>query len=400
MPSGVTSHLLTYRLQVAEKYGRLECGITEPPLFISDVRAADWQVMSDKETEAQVKEDMKNQMEWAKACKSKACMLKFRLPWDVEKQDYMKGEVRLPVFGPITTSESRLVCVVDEEKQEYPMMTWNNRKYESQMFFFNTHTRVNRYPHGSFHEGMDCCYDCTAEVQILYRYMEYMAQHCGDAVAKLKGAVADIFNDPQVAVVVKKMREDTLDHDSGEDRAAVYCCLERLSALVEISSSLHRKLWHKNPDPQMRKQVIMKRQYRNGMPAYVDPNARQETGARYNAGHRRTMSSDGMNYHGRGERDSYRHRGGGDSYNGGGQHHRSQSGDYRGAGQKRKRDNNTEGGDFYSKKPRVDSFPSSSSSSSSASSQSMYGVRTLLPAGQKREREPEKGKEKGRNEGE
>lgn len=68
------------------------------------------------------------------------------------------GDIYLPIWGPITTTESRLIVTSCEEKE------YDNTKYEEQMFYFNTVTRVARYPHNVTGEGFDHCYDCRAEV--------------------------------------------------------------------------------------------------------------------------------------------------------------------------------------------------------------------------------------------
>lgn len=96
----------------------------------------------------------------------KASMLKFRLPWGDGQSRYLKGDIYLPVWGPQTTTETRLV-VTDIDFVEY-----DNRKYWEQMFYFNTVTRVSYYKHDVDVPGMDHCYDCAAEVAVLKRYWD------------------------------------------------------------------------------------------------------------------------------------------------------------------------------------------------------------------------------------
>jgi len=71
---------------------------------------------------------------------------------------WLSGEIWLPIWAPITTTEARLL-VAGSEVVEY-----DNLKYEEQMFHFNTVTRVGRYDHKVKAEGVDFCYDCRAEV--------------------------------------------------------------------------------------------------------------------------------------------------------------------------------------------------------------------------------------------
>src|SRR5690606_38507126 len=101
--------------------------------------------------------------------------LKFRLPYcnsddPITEYKYLDGTVFLPVWGPQTTSESRLVVDKDPKTK-----IWNPLTYERQMFYFNTVTRVMYYKHDIGREegeGLDHCYDCMSEIFILQKYIE------------------------------------------------------------------------------------------------------------------------------------------------------------------------------------------------------------------------------------
>jgi hypothetical protein len=55
---------------------------------------------------------------------------------------FLALQIYLPIWGPQTTSESRLVC-------DYrPIVNYNHVKYEQQMFSFNTVARTKLYEHG------------------------------------------------------------------------------------------------------------------------------------------------------------------------------------------------------------------------------------------------------------
>lgn len=216
---------------LAEKYSGL--GV----LFISDIRTASWQEMKEEDVESYVESDNVAQMRWHGILKPHRSMLKFRLPY-VENHSsanthtrYLDGEVYLPVWGPQTTSETRLVpCATPEnvarkaeedgkkrleweekvtqqqgcnkvqtratnevkteeinpeERQknedkmdasEDPtawckMKVWDNKLYEDQMFYFNTIGRVTYYEHQVEGDGLDHCYDCCAEIYILQNYL-------------------------------------------------------------------------------------------------------------------------------------------------------------------------------------------------------------------------------------
>jgi len=136
-------------------------------LFISDIRTANWHKLNRDDVEEAVQEDMMAQMRWHLLMQPRHSMLKFRLPWEDGKTAYLNGTVFLPVWGPQTTTETRLVVARDAK-----MKDWDNRLYESQMFRFNTVTRVQNYPHQVRAEGIDHCFDCASEVEILRRYLE------------------------------------------------------------------------------------------------------------------------------------------------------------------------------------------------------------------------------------
>jgi hypothetical protein len=118
-------------------------------LFISDIRTAEPRAMSDHEVETRVRADNKMQMRWVQLIQPRVSMLKFRLPWDTcnelkrwrfcnhlsslpfvlsESSVYLDGKVYLPVWGPQTTTETRLV-VEDWRKTRI----WNHKYYEGRV---------------------------------------------------------------------------------------------------------------------------------------------------------------------------------------------------------------------------------------------------------------------------
>lgn len=94
-------------------------------------------------------------------------MLKFRLPWKDGITKYLKGKIYLPVWGRQTTTETRLVI-----DKNIDFLNYDNKKYEEQMFYFNTVTRVQYYEHNlAGIDEYDHCYDCAAENYILTNYL-------------------------------------------------------------------------------------------------------------------------------------------------------------------------------------------------------------------------------------
>lgn len=127
--------------------------------------------------------DMNRQMEWCMAIKKSICMLKFRLPY--YKEDvadtfkYLDGTIYKQCWGPVSTSECRLV--VPENKK---IIEYNIRKHENQMHRFNTITRQWQYwPHDidGAHIGLDHCWDCKAEIEILKEYISLAGR--GDVIS-------------------------------------------------------------------------------------------------------------------------------------------------------------------------------------------------------------------------
>ena len=54
---------------------------------------------------------------------------------------YVKGKIYLPVYGPITTTECRLISGGYETED----VQYDHLKYEEQLFYHNTRSRTNRF---------------------------------------------------------------------------------------------------------------------------------------------------------------------------------------------------------------------------------------------------------------
>eukprot|EP01112_Ceratiomyxa_fruticulosa_P015607 TRINITY_DN4603_c0_g3_i8.p1 TRINITY_DN4603_c0_g3~~TRINITY_DN4603_c0_g3_i8.p1 ORF type:complete len:468 (+),score=94.60 TRINITY_DN4603_c0_g3_i8:176-1579(+) len=216
-------------------------------LLISDIRSADPDELTEEETEEHVQRDMEFQQKWHMIMKPKASMFKFRLPWKPGKTYYLQGDIYLPVWGPITTTETRLIV-----KRDAPQVHYDNKKYEEQMFYFNTTTRVACYPHSVRGEGIDHCYDCRAEIAILTDYLS------------------------------SEWTDNPLDEQ--EDAAIMWRKVSDMSREISSACSKERTLLSPNPDPEQRKKVINKNQRRftDGKPAYLpqDQNRGEGSGKR------------------------------------------------------------------------------------------------------------------------
>jgi cap2 methyltransferase len=137
-------------------------------LFISDVRTCDWALDDEALMQQYIQQDMAAQARWHWILRPVKSLLKFRLPYAAGATEYLNGELLLPVWGPVTTTECRLIVDRDAGTR-----TYDHTEHEEQMFFFNTAARASIYHHSvTGVPGLDHCYDCTAEVRILGQYIE------------------------------------------------------------------------------------------------------------------------------------------------------------------------------------------------------------------------------------
>ena len=207
--------------EMAQRLGEEHPGL----LFISDIQTSDWTRDNDQVIEERLKQDMIMQQDWHMLMKPMRSMLRFKLPWAAGFTSFLDGDVYLPVWGPITTTETRLIS----KENTTVLVEYDHKKYEEQLFYFNTVARPALYQHNVQGEGIDHCYDCRAEIHILSSYLE-----------KFKAVPEDQLAD-QVQVMSRKISK-------------------------QIANG--RTLKDPNPDPEDRIKRIHKNQWINGMPAY------------------------------------------------------------------------------------------------------------------------------------
>jgi hypothetical protein len=129
----------------------------EKMLFVSDIRT--------EPTDAGVTKDMAMQKKWIEIMKPRKSLLKCRLPYGAGKFKYFEGRFWIQCFAPQSSTETRL------EIEGVPgLVEYDNKKYEDQMFYFNTVKRTMYYKHRATGLGYDHCYDCAAEMFILKEY--------------------------------------------------------------------------------------------------------------------------------------------------------------------------------------------------------------------------------------
>lgn len=149
---------------------------TDNLLFISDVRSVDYRDVDRLTLEENIQRDMAWQSDWYKIMKPMAAMLKFRLPWDDRCSTYLDGDIFLPVWGPQSTTECRLVVDqishVNPDTSDIKMRLYDHQQINNQLFYFNSITRCCVYDHGITSNELDHCYDCASEISILRKYLK------------------------------------------------------------------------------------------------------------------------------------------------------------------------------------------------------------------------------------
>ena len=110
------------------------------------------------------------------------------------------------------------------------MKDWDNKKYEDQLFYFNTRARPAVYPHTVQGSGLDHCYDCLSEITILKQWI--------------------LKNEPSLS-------DARLNERVAEE-----------SLRISRSLDTQRTLESGNTDPGLRRAGIVRRQSIEGRPAY------------------------------------------------------------------------------------------------------------------------------------
>ena len=147
--------------EAAEKY------IGQDLLFITDIRNIQEAENPDK-SEGAVFEDMTMQKRWIEMIKPKMSSIKFRLPFTEGKTEYFDGDIYIQPFARLTSTETRLFTDGKSTK------TYDNKTYEEQLWYHNNKSRQLAYDNDVVHDGLDNCYDCVTQVQILNEYISKM----------------------------------------------------------------------------------------------------------------------------------------------------------------------------------------------------------------------------------
>lgn len=155
--------------KTVEKY--YNKSLKKPLLFVSDIRDPFY----DTSRTDQLQNDMRLQQEWVLGIKPLGAMFKFRLLFNDDITKYLYGDSYLPVWGPLTTTETRLICNKDDTNNWTKFKDYSNKDHEQRMFYFNNCYRMNLFDHNVNNvPGICHCFDCTSEVVIMTLYMQVM----------------------------------------------------------------------------------------------------------------------------------------------------------------------------------------------------------------------------------
>jgi cap2 methyltransferase len=159
-------------------------------LFVSDIRSFD-STQDDMEKEERVQIDMEMQQRWVETIQPVACMLKLRFPYKRGMTEYLDGDIYLPVWGPRTTSEARLIATKPYTKRKY-----QHSYYEDGMYAHNATVRSAYHDVSDWHlslgVGYDRCYDCMAEIHIIEQYLASVSHLEDDGTLSFLGLVERI----------------------------------------------------------------------------------------------------------------------------------------------------------------------------------------------------------------
>jgi hypothetical protein len=147
-------------------------------IFLSDIRRGN----DDHDVfEKNVEKDMRLQEQWVKILKPALTLLKFRLPYGIDKYTYMKGDIYLQIWPPKHSAETRLLV---RQKDIGKSKKYNCTKYDNALFFHNKYDRVYCYGEKDIipelrdfiiKKNLYCpCYDCVGELKILHEYASVM----------------------------------------------------------------------------------------------------------------------------------------------------------------------------------------------------------------------------------
>ena len=159
-------------------------------------------------------DDMTLQQTFYNKIKPKSALLKFRLPWQPGKTEYLDGIIYYQMWQGPYSAESRLIPTAPNKTKIY-----DNTGYEQRIFYFNTETRRRYYPHSVVKQNLktlsnkssnknknknnhaekeySCyghCYDCISEITVLQRFINTHSQNKKLTVCELGKKITEFLS--------------------------------------------------------------------------------------------------------------------------------------------------------------------------------------------------------------
>lgn len=196
-------------------------------------------------TDDNVVNDLHLQENWVQLLRPRSAQLKFKLPYHGPSQySYLKGDVKVQLFGKHSTSEVRLtVDAPADELQEYPRFLFDKQQHEDSMYH---HNFVTRLQHTEAPNRIRISFDQNAAHHIFAQWKERAladasisgikdAQERRDWVMKRICELDQTFDRSLGLRVSQQLRDDVL------------CFLHGSVAVVSKENTRKRmSLWKKN----------------------------------------------------------------------------------------------------------------------------------------------------------
>ena len=141
-------------------------------IFVSDIR------LTEEEFEEGVLRDLRLQETWMYLMTPKISLVKFRVPYSGKDLTYLPGDILYGIWPPMLSTETRLLVtqkdIIDKKSVNYSLSD-----YEGILYYHNKYKRTTCQskipklfaPYITSKNNIYCsCYDCQAELHVLYKY--------------------------------------------------------------------------------------------------------------------------------------------------------------------------------------------------------------------------------------
>jgi hypothetical protein len=140
-------------------------------LFISDIRTLDRGSMPEEEQEHSIQKDNSTQRRWVEILQPARSLLKFRCPYPNKVSEtstvFFEGTMLFCPWGYHSSSEIKIIPY-----QPYNYKCYNHQEYESQLFYHNDVTRIEKvFEQPVFGGNLNQSYDGSYESLVLFEYI-------------------------------------------------------------------------------------------------------------------------------------------------------------------------------------------------------------------------------------